>query len=136
MKVTTGQIHNAMNALVTIGVRPGVRIPQMASFRLKKLYDKIEAQSKEIEKIQRELVIKHGREKFLDEPANTKPSGQFAVPDGPNRIAYDAEWEEFQKEEVDVDVKPISIELFGNGDHGIDLKELVMLGPFIEEPKE
>lgn len=136
MKVTMGQIHNAMNALVNIGTRPGVRIPQMASFKLKQLHDKLEPRAREIDKIKRELVVKYGEERFLDPPANTKSSGQFGIMDPAKQKAYEKEWEEFEKEEVDVEVRPISVALLGNSDHGLELKEFVLLGPFIEEPKE
>lgn len=136
MKVTTGQVHDAMNGLVNIGLRDGIRIPQMASFKLKQLYDKIKKQAEEIEKVNRELVLKYGQEQFLDPPANTKPSGQFGVSDPVKKEAYEKEWREFQQEEIEVDAKPLSIGLFGTGDYGLTMKELVLLGPFIEEPKE
>lgn len=136
MKVTTGAVHDAMNALVNIGTRQGVRIPQMASFKLKQLHDKLLKRGQEIDTIHREMILKYGEERFLDSPANTKPSGQFAIVDPEKMKAYEEEWGKFREEEVEVDVKPISIMLFGNGDHGLDMKELVLLGPFVEEPKE
>lgn len=136
MKVTTGAVHDAMNALVNIGSRQGVRIPQMASFKLKQLHDKLMKQAQEIDKIHRELIIKYGEERFLDPPANTKPSGQFAIVDPEKMKAYEEEWGKFREEEMDVNASPISIVLFGNGDHGLDMKELVLLGPFVDEPKE
>lgn len=136
MKLTGEQIVNAMNALVSIGLRPSCLIPGMAKFALAKMHDRLQPIYTDLMKKQQELVQTYGEELFTD-PEQTKPTGQWGIKDEEKKVEYEKAWAAVSNVEFDIPLlTPISLHMLGNETRGLEMKDFVLLGPLVEEQKE
>lgn len=135
MKMTKGKINDSMDALVTIGNRPHTHIPTIAKARLARMHDALRPIFELIAESQQDLVVKYGEEQFLD-AEKTKSSGQWAITDPEKMKAYKAEWKTICEESVDVNVNPAPLAMFGDDPNGLEMKDIVLLGPLVAHPTE
>ena len=136
MTLTNEQIFNAVNALIQLAQREHMAISQMAKYRLKKQYDTLKKSYEELVKIQQELTVKHGQEVFMDPPQNTQSSGQFSIHPSKQKD-FDAEWQPLLQETQEFPgLLPLTAKLVGDNPNGIELRQLILLGPLAEDPKE
>lgn len=135
MKLTAGQIADAMNAIMAIGNRPHTAIPMTAKYRLGRMHDTLLPLFCTIMDEQKNLVIKYGEEQFLDKE-KTKSSGEWGIQDPEKMKLYQKEWTEYRATEFEVHITPIPFEMLGNEKNGLEVKEFVLLGPLVTEPKE
>lgn len=135
MDLTLEQIMNAMDALVNIGQRR-VNISTLAHWRLARLHDALKPHFEVAQQLQFSLVQKYGEEVFSD-PEKTKSTGNWGIqPNSENHKKYEEEWAEAKKQTIVVPVKPIPLGMFGDALQGLEMKEIVLLGELIEDPKE
>lgn len=134
MILTGEQIVNAMNALVTIGTRQTCLIPGMAKFLLAKQHDLLLPTYKELMKKQQELIQQYGEELFSD-AERTKPTGEWGIKDHAKKAEYDKAWEEIAKVEYDLPcMAPIPLDMLGNDQRGLEMRDFVLLGPLVNGP--
>jgi hypothetical protein len=133
MRITAGQLYDAVHGLNSIldAQRPRM-IPQVGKFRLAKLHTILERHYVLIEAQRAAIVQKLGHEVFTDE-AKTKSGGWSVEPGTPPFDQYIKEWNAVREQELEVDVKPITLTMLGNDPRGIEAGECKMLEPFIDD---
>lgn len=134
MKLTAGQLHDAMIALAQIITRPR-QIPQLAKYRIAKLHSSLEPDFAKIEDARVALVHEHGQEIFADE-AKTISQGWQVQPGTEGFKKYIDGWNAIRGQEFEVNVLPITLESLGNETSGIEAGEFKMLEKFIVEASE
>jgi hypothetical protein len=129
MKMTVLQLYDAVNALVSISNQPRM-IPTMAKYKLARMHDALEPTYNIYEKQRIELVRQHGSEQFAD-PEKTKSLGFGVQPGTPGFDAYVKEWTAVCQQEVDINVKPITLQMLGDDPKGVELSEFKQLGDLV-----
>lgn len=131
MKVTTGQLYDAFNALGQIMSRPRL-LPQTGKYRIARLHDALEPEYKRIYAEHLKLVQTYGHEVFEDE--EKKISKGWQVPMGtPAHETYTAEWDAFRAQEIEVNAQALTLFSLGDDPRGVEAGEFKMLGPFVTE---
>jgi hypothetical protein len=129
MKFTVAQLYDAVNALINIANRPRV-IPSMASYKLARMHDTLEPHFARYEQQRIALVQKHGSEQFAD-PEKTKSLGWGVQPGTDAFKAYADEWGAITKQELEIEVKPITTTMLGNDPKGLEMTDYKQLGGLV-----
>lgn len=125
MQLTIAQVFAAVPTLDTIILekRP---MPQVAKYRLARMYGKLLAEFTPANAQRDDLVRKHG---------DDLGDGSFFVP--PERMAeFNAEWLPIAEHVLDVDIEPIRLSALGTPDDpngAIEASELLSLGDLVIE---
>lgn len=135
MRMTVNQLYDIVNALVAISNQPRM-IPAMAKFKLAKMHDALEPFHEDYERKRIALVQTHGQETFADPETKQKSMGWSVIPGTPGFEKYIEEWGMLTKEEIEVNVKPITLQMLGNDPKGIELIEFKQMGALIVDAEE
>jgi len=133
MELTAGQIWDGTAALMEIINRPR-QIPQIAKYRISKLFGALEDRYQAIELSRVDLVKELGHE-TLDE--TSKQSLGWQVP-AEKMDEYKKRWTDLRNAKQDVPgVSPMYLSSFGDPEHsGIEAHEFRSLGPLVVEDPE
>jgi len=131
MILTYGQIHcGYRGANMLMGGKR--EIPMTAKFKIARLHDALEKAFTPIEEHRIELVQKYGSEQFTDE-ANTISVGWQLGENTPAYKEFAKEWEAYCEQTQEVNVAPITLTSFGDGEKGLEALEFKLLGPLVVE---
>jgi hypothetical protein len=134
MKLTAGEIYDAIMGLVAIIRRPRM-IPQMAKFKIARMHDTLEPHYKEIEDARVALVQKYGHEVFEDEE-KTKSKG-WQIDENSNEMKqYIAEWDAIRAQEREVNITPITLQSLGDSENGVEAGEFKYLRRLVVDVSE
>lgn len=147
MKLTIGQIHIAVQVISTI-LRERRPMPQRGKFALAKMHSALLPKWEEIDKQRDELIKTYNHHPVMRRAATAadteeeikigyveKVSDEFGVPDDKARD-FAEKWKLIGEDEVEADVKPISVKLFdlGTGSDGsIEGAEIIEMGNLVIE---
>lgn len=135
MELTAGRIHDAVNAIVNIGQRPSVAIPQLAKKKLQMIHRELLPSFELVKAKMNALIQQYGEEQFAD-AEKTKSLGTWTVKPE-HKDVFNKEWDAVRAEVINVPlVKPLQFEMLGNELRGIEITELDMLGELVTDPRE
>ncbi len=135
MKLIVDQIYDATVALSNIANRNSLAIPQMAKFKLAKMHDTLEPIFMEIEKERVALVQKFGSEKFADPEKKVTIAWNVDKTDAGFQDYIDG-WSAISKREMEVNVKPITLQALGNDPKGLEFTDFKMLSCLVVDAEE
>ena len=136
LKMTVGAVLTAYETLTNILNRNPL-LPQAANYRLSRLYKAVEPEGKTAEEPRVKLVMQYGKELETD----GKPNGRWEVQefeeDGktltPAMTSYREQWTALRDAEIEVNIEPVSIGIFGDNLGGLTALEITHLGDLITD---
>jgi len=133
MKITKGSAYDAAMTIKNIIDGCTQEIPQLAAYRLAKIYTKIQKYGLEVERHMIKMAQQFGSESLDSDGV----SQGWKVPEA-NRKAYNEAVAVLRDEEVEIDANPVPIGAFGtNTANGLQTNQFYHLRDFIEgEPTE
>lgn len=147
MKLTVGQIHTTVQVISTI-LRERRPMPQRGKFALAKMHTALLPKWEEINEQRDELIKSYNHHPVLRRAVTAqdgeediargyveKVSDEFGVPDDKAKD-FAEKWKILGEDEVECDVKPISVRMFdlGTGSDGsIEGAEIIEMGNLVTE---
>lgn len=134
MQLTAGEIWDATEVLAGIIRRPR-QLPQLAKYKIAKMHNLLSPIYDKIEEERIALVEKYGHETFHDE-AKTKSKG-WEVEEGSEAMKlYRPAWDAVRSRVLQVAITPLTMQLLGDSEHGIEAGEFKFLGPLVVDTSE
>jgi len=148
VKLTVDQLLVAMTTVSTI-LRERRPMPQRGKFAFAKMHTALMDDFKKHSEHRDELIATYGHKETLRRPALPErdsvedvargyaemPAVEFSVPQDKLKD-FDEKWKIFGEEEIELDVKPISLKLFDLGtgtDGSVEGAEIIDMGALIVE---
>jgi hypothetical protein len=133
MKLTNGQVHSAVQAINSIGENERA-IPPMVRFKLSKMYEILTPLFMPIEAQRMALIQTYGAKKVHPQTGQE----MWALgPEDANFPKYLEEWKAVSETDAgEVNIKPVTLHMFGTDTRGIQLQEIIWLGPLLIHTEE
>lgn len=134
--MTVGAVIVAYQALAGIlNRRP--TLPQTGHYRLARMYNALKEEGETAEQARVKLVMELGSERT---DAEGKLTGAWEVPekgaegkDTEVILLYREQWKTIRDQEIEINVQPVSITVFGDHENGLQGAELALLGELITD---
>lgn len=123
MKLTAGEIVDAMDGLKQIATRSGVILPPMAKFKLSKMLNILEP-----------FYIPLAAQRFTlcKELGEPHPNGGWGVnPSSDKYPEYLESWRTMRDVVHEVKITPLTTTMLGDSPQGLEVGEYNMLGPLV-----
>lgn len=138
MRVTVGELHDAVHALTQIITRPRA-LSTIAKFKISKLHAALgPLYAAHVQNVLSELTKAHGQEQFSDEE-KTQSTGWAIDENNPAMMeAFKKAWGEARLANVDLGpIQPLPLSLLtvdqAHVEKGVEANEFTFLGQFVEE---
>jgi hypothetical protein len=134
MKFTNGQVHEVCQGLNSIAENERV-IPQMAKFKLARMYDTLKPIVEPIERRRQALIQQYGSKK--QNPQNPMQEVWGLWPTDETFPKYQEAWDAIGKEDAgEINIKPITMTMLGDDPKGVAMNEMIWLGPLVVDDSE